>query len=115
MQPIDIDKLMELREQKNDLAVINVLPSERFRRRHIPNSQNIPLGASDFAEQVEKAAGGRDRPVVVYCASEDCDASPKAAANLESAGFTDVYDFTGGMEAWQEAGRPVQAGWSPED
>ncbi len=113
MKNIDTGKLNEIQEKKDDLAVINVLSPEHFRQKHIPGSANIPVSEPEFIDKVDKLAGGRDQPVVVYCASEECDASEKAARKLDDAGFKEVYDFTGGMQAWQEAGHPVQAGTSP--
>ena len=54
---------------------------------------------------MEKLVGGKkDKPIVVYCASTTCDASPKAARRLNEAGFSKVYDYEGGVKAWKESG-----------
>ena len=66
----------------------------------------------DFVAAVEGIAGRKARPIVVYCANKICQASPKAAINLERAGFTDVTDFEGGMAEWKEAGYEVESGRS---
>ncbi len=113
MQQIDTKRFKEIQQQEDDLAVVNVLPIEQFRHRHIPGSDNVPLAAPDFVEQVASVAGGPDEPVVVYCTNEDCDASKQAANRLEQAGFRRVYDYTGGVDAWQAAGFPLQAGLRP--
>jgi rhodanese-related sulfurtransferase len=113
MQSVNTGKLRQMRQEKDDLAVVNVLSREEFRHRHIPGSKNIPLTEPDFIEKVEDTIGGRERPVVVYCASEACETSEEAAAKLDEAGFREVYDYVGGMQAWQEAGEPVQAGARP--
>ena len=60
------------------------------------------LRFSDFASRVEQEAGGKNKPVVVYCASSHCNSSEKAAEKLEVAGFTAVSRYTGGAAAWQE-------------
>jgi len=91
----------------NGTKVVNVLPSESFAARHIPGSHNIPLETPDFEGRVERVAGGRSGPVVVYCAGRTCDASRKAAQRLEDAGFTDVLEFEGGMQEWAGAGFEV--------
>jgi len=109
MQTISTEELKTLREQDSNLTLINTLPEEHFAQTQIPGSQNIPLESDDFVEQVEKAAGGKDQKVVVYCASTECDSSPKAARKLEEAGFTDVVDYEGGAKAWQESGEKLQA------
>ncbi len=46
----------------------------------------------------------RHRPIVVYCHSGG--RSTAAAARLCAAGFTAVYNLTGGIQAWAAAGAP---------
>ena len=96
MRNIDTQELADMRREVDQLTVINVLPPEKFRNRHIPDTINIPVDEDDFVQKVEAAAGSRDRPVVVYCASEGCDASENAAEKLDQAGFRQVYDYVGG-------------------
>ena len=110
MQTLTTPKLQEMTQQYGNLAVINVLPEDDFRKEHIPKTKNVPLGLDDFEERVEKIAGSREKPVVVYCASVDCEASPKAAKKLEEAGFSKVYDYEDGMRGWKEAGLRVEKG-----
>jgi rhodanese-related sulfurtransferase len=113
MPSIDTDRLRQIRQEKEGIAVVDVLSAEHFRRRHIPGSLNIPVSAPDFVEKVASAVGGREQPVVIYSAGVECGASEEAAAKLEEAGFHEVYDYVGGMRAWQDAGEPVQAGTRP--
>jgi len=107
MKSLTIDEFRKMREKDGKLTVINVLSQDNYREAHIPGTQNVPRGDDDFLEKVETLAGSKDQPVVVYCASTDCDASPKAAKTLENAGFNKVYDFEGGTKAWKEAGEKV--------
>ncbi|MCW8194984.1 rhodanese-like domain-containing protein [Proteobacteria bacterium 005FR1] len=94
----DLEKMFKDPEQ--DFVLINVLSPEDFNRRHIRNSVNVPLKTHSFANVVAEIAGNLERKVVVYCASFDCDASAKAATELEAEGFTDVYDYEGGLKEW---------------
>jgi rhodanese-related sulfurtransferase len=110
MQALDTNGLTELRRRNDGLQLINVLSRACFHQGHIPGSVNIPLTDADFVARVESLISGRHAPVVVYCAGEECDASEKAATKLEKAGFRRVYDYAGGMQAWQNAGQLVQAG-----
>ena len=103
MERINTQQLESMMESKSDLAVINTLPEESAREANIKGTPNIPLGRDDFVEQVEKAAGAKDQPVVVYCANTECDVSEKAAKKLEENGFQRVYDYEGGSKAWNEA------------
>lgn len=103
MRTIDHEQLKRMNEENHeDFVLINVLPREAFNKQHIRTSINIPVGSDDFAEQVDRVAGGKDRKIVVYCANFDCDASHKAGMKLENAGFTHVFDYEGGTQDWFE-------------
>ena len=109
MKAITTDELKALREKNGDLTLVNTLGTESFEKTRIPGAINIPLDNSDFAARVEQEAGGKEKPVVVYCASSQCNSSEKAAKKLEEAGFTAVSRYTGGAAAWQEEGAEASA------
>ena len=101
MQSLTRDELKTMNEALHeDFVLINVLPRDTFNEQHIRTSINIPVEREDFTELVDLVSGGKQRKIVVYCASFDCDASPKAAGKLEEAGFTAVYDHEGGTKDW---------------
>jgi rhodanese-related sulfurtransferase len=110
MKSLSTEDLRLMIANNQDFVLINVLPEETFRDQHIPDSINIPQDQDNFADQVETAAGGKGAKIVVYCGSFDCDASTKAARKLDEAGFTDVYDYEGGVKAWRESGLMIEAG-----
>ena len=108
MQVIETAKLKELlQDSRRHAEVINVLPRQSFEQEHIKGSSNIPLGSDDFVQQVARRVQTKQDRVVVYCADAECDASPKAAEELEDNGFTNVYDYEDGMKGWREAGLPI--------
>jgi len=82
-------------------VVINVLGRDAYRARHIPGSINVP---TEEIDAVERLVPNKDESIVVYCANEDCDASPKAARKLEEMGYTNVKDFEAGYAGWRNAG-----------
>ncbi|MDX1394003.1 MAG: rhodanese-like domain-containing protein [Gemmatimonadota bacterium] len=107
LKTIETDHVREFLE--NDACpIINVLDEEDFERAHIPGTRNIPLASGDLVERVDDLVDHRSDTVVVYCAGPECDASPKAAELLREAGFTDVFDYEGGMAEWISAGNPVE-------
>jgi rhodanese-related sulfurtransferase len=101
MKAISTTELRKLREEQTDVILVNTLAAESFEETRIPGAVNVPLEEDDFVRRVEALAGGKDRPVVVYCASRECNSSERAAAKLEEAGFTGVLDFAGGAAAWK--------------
>ena len=106
MKTIFTDELKSLKDHNEALTLVNTLAAEAFEKTKIPGAINIPLQSDDFAARVEQEAGGKDKPIVVYCANDQCNSSEKAAEKLESSGFTDVRRYTGGAAAWKnEAGQ----------
>lgn len=97
---------IELKNRLSDdgTLVLDVLPPDHFASEHIPGAKNVPLSLESFIGSVEVVASDKEQPIIVYCANADCDLSPKAVQQLERAGFKNVADFEGGIEAWKEAG-----------
>jgi len=109
MQTLNAHDVKQHVDSNDDTLVIDVLPTEHYEKEHIPGATNIPLSADRFTEAVEGIAQDKSRPIVVYCASEECDLSPKAAEHLEGAGFENVADFEGGIKEWKNAGYEVES------
>src|SRR3990172_2091616 len=84
--------------------LVNVLSANAFARTHIPGSQNVPV--TEIQERAP-ALWQPDEEIVVYCSSFDCNASPRAAEILDRLGFTNVYDFEGGLADWEDGGYTV--------
>ncbi len=112
MRTISTADLRSMRDGGQRFNLINVLPNEHFEERHIPGSKNIPFEGAGFegafVDAVNQEVDAKNDQVVVYCASPTCDLSPKAARQLEQAGFTNVMDYEGGVKAWADAGLPIE-------
>jgi len=65
---------------------------------------HIPL--SQLKERAATLSLDKSKPVVVYCARGQ--RGPMAASDLKAAGFTQIFNLTGGFKAWTEAGLPVE-------
>ena len=110
MKTITTDELKAARGANAGVTLINTLGAEAFEKTRIPGAINVPLDNGDFAARVEQEAGGKDKPVVVYCANAQCKSSENAAEKLEAAGFTAVSRYTGGAAAWEKETGEVPAG-----
>ena len=84
--------------------VVDVRTAGEHAAGHIAGSAHIPL------ERLDQEAGelDRDRPLVVYCRGGN--RSGMAAEALGNSGW-DAHSIEGGLEAWAEAGLPLE----PED
>jgi rhodanese-related sulfurtransferase len=93
-------------------VVINTLGPDAYEARRIPGSINVP---TDDIDTVRSIVPDTDQPIVVYCANEDCDASPEAARRLQEMGYTNVWDFEAGYAGWREAGFTLTGTEASED
>lgn len=87
-------------------------------RQGLPGAQNaLPAGRGasfndavqrDFGNYLQQVTQGRkDVPLVFYCQSVYCWMSYNAALRAVRLGYTQVFWYRGGLEAWQAAGLPV--------
>jgi rhodanese-related sulfurtransferase len=82
-------------------AVVDVRDPEEFAREHIPGAHLVPLAR--ISPDALPAAGR----TVLHCKSGR--RSAEAAARLAAAGRTDILQLAGGLDAWKQAGLPVEA------
>jgi PQQ-dependent catabolism-associated CXXCW motif protein len=62
-----------------------------------------------FVGHLQQASAGRhDRPMVFYCRA-DCWLSWNAVKRAAALGYSDLYWYRDGLDAWQAAGLPVTA------
>lgn len=91
------------KDREEGYALVNVLPYNEYAKEHIPNSINIPVDEiNKFEEHFSK-----EKEVIVYCSSYNCDAAEKAAEALTERGFLRVYDFEEGVAGWKRGGNSI--------
>ena len=88
-------------QQDPTVQLLDVRTPEEFKSGYIAGAKNLNFYDDDFAQQIAKL--DKTKPVMVYCAKGGRSAS--AAEQLNQAGFSKVYDLTGGMYAWKAAGK----------
>jgi sulfur-carrier protein adenylyltransferase/sulfurtransferase len=105
-ETVEIDVEGARRLLDDDAVLVDVRRPDEWDLSHIPGALHLPQ-----QELLDRAAeiGPADRPVVVYCRVGN--RSLFAAAALRKAGY-DAVSLAGGIEAWAEAGLPVEA---PDD
>ncbi|MFQ5675166.1 MAG: ArsR/SmtB family transcription factor [bacterium] len=102
MEPISKDDLWK-RVQNNDVIVLDVRPSEEYKKGHIPGALSIPL--SQLKKRLDEIPKGRE--VVAYCRGPYCVLSAEAMEILRNAGYKAVR-LKEGLPEWKEAGLPVE-------
>jgi hydroxyacylglutathione hydrolase len=84
------------------VTVLDVRNAVEFAEGHIPSSLHIPLGY--LGDRVREVPS--DKPIVVQCHSGS--RSQIGASLLKKLGRQDVMNLVGGIEAWEEAGLPIE-------
>ena len=102
MEEISLEELKAKLDGGDDFRLVMTLAEWAFKSQHIPGSINIstPEGA---AEQLSP-----DDEIVVYCTNPPCKASRTVYHRLKAAGYERVKRFAGGLEAWSDAGYPLE-------
>jgi rhodanese-related sulfurtransferase len=89
---------------RQDALVLDVREQAEYAQAHILNSRGLPL--SQLEARVGDIQKYKDKPVIVYCATDN--RSRTAVATLKKHGFSNAVCLSGGFAAWQQAGLPVQ-------
>ncbi|WVH09403.1 MAG: hypothetical protein EoVTN8_794 [Fluviibacter phosphoraccumulans EoVTN8] len=89
-------------------VLIDVREEHEIAVGHIQGSQFIPL--KELPNQLTKLEKYRKKPVVVCAAGQR---SAAACRLLSNAGFEDVCQIEGGIQAWEKAGLPLKRGKAP--
>ena len=93
--------------QQDGAIVIDVRTPEEYRESHVPGAIDVPL--ERLGQMVDELPDAR--PLVLICASGH--RSAEGAALLNERGVEAV-SVEGGLQAWQKAGLPVEAGAAGE-
>ena len=89
---------------REDALVVDVREAAEYGAGHILGAKNMPLARID--EGGGELAKKKDRPLIVYCDAGE--RSSKAASALRRHGFARVASLSGGLNAWRQAGLPVE-------
>ncbi|MHC4548567.1 MAG: YceI family protein [Planctomycetota bacterium] len=103
-------------DEQRSFVLLDVLTADAYAETHLPGARNACIYEVSFLDQVGQHAKAPDDEIVVYCSSPSSRASTDAAVRLVDAGYTKVYEFEGGREAWQAADYPFEgtkAVWEP--
>ena len=83
--------------------LLDVREPAEYAAIHAPNAKLIPLG--EVGSRLSELEAYKNKPIAVMCRSGR--RSAKAVALLQEAGFTQVSNVQGGIQAWEQAGLEV--------
>ena len=85
-------------------VVVDISEPNDFKRGHVPNAINLPLGR--LQEEVKKLNKYKGKPIVVTCRAGN--KSGQAAAILARNEFDKIYTLHGGIAAWEKENMPLE-------
>ena len=100
-QNVDIDTVYEIQNDP-DVFMLDVREQEEYDEKHIPGINLIPM--STIQNRLDEIP--TDKTVIVTCRSGN--RSDQVTQFLRTNGFDNAHNMTGGINAWQEAGYPVE-------
>ncbi len=104
---MDMDELASrVAARPNDMIILDVRERDAFQAGHIPGATHLPRGQLEL--RVNEMLPDPTLRIVVYC--EIGRISTLAAATLRELGFSRATALDGGMKAWREQGKQVEAG-----
>jgi hydroxyacylglutathione hydrolase len=101
---ITTEQLEPKAAQASGRLIVDVRGQAEWEEAGIPGARHAFLG--DILAQMADVP--LDRPLVLHCGSGS--RSAIGASVLQAAGFTNVANMKGGIDAWREAGLPVSEG-----
>ncbi|MBK7681623.1 MAG: thioredoxin [Bacteroidetes bacterium] len=102
-EKVSIEQFEKLMTEKSNAIILDVRTPEEFAAGHVKGAVNLNIHDAAFKSGLEKL--DKSKPVLVYCKSGS--RSADASAQMKEMGFSEVYNFGGGMLAWSNAEKPV--------
>jgi rhodanese-related sulfurtransferase len=100
-QGVDVKQAQSMNRQ--GALLLDVREPAEYAAIHAPNAKLIPLG--EVGLRLKEIEAYKDKPIAVICRSGR--RSAKAVALLQEAGFSQVSNVQGGIQAWEQAGLEV--------
>lgn len=93
-------------DNKDDSSfiILDVRTPNEYADGHLEGAINISLNSGNFENEIEIL--DKNNTYLVYCRSGG--RSSSAVSIMQTAGFNYIYNFTGSMIAWLNAGYPVE-------
>ena len=107
-QTILPNQLEELVESGAHIDVIDVRTPVEFRAAHLECALNVPLDRLDPTAVMASRNGNCEEPLYVVCRSGN--RAEQASKQFAKAGYTNVVNVEGGMQACEIAGLPIVYG-----
>jgi rhodanese-related sulfurtransferase len=103
---IDAEGLIELVDENETQIIIDSRISSDRKQGYIPGSISLPDTETDCVS-LSGLIPEKTDPVVFYCNGPKCRRSDNAVVIALDCGYTNIYWFRGGIEAWRASNYPI--------
>ena len=100
---VDARSAQKLLSQTN-LVILDIRTPEEFKSFHIAGATNIDFHGSDFEQRINSL--DKSKNYLVHCASGG--RSSRSLQIFQKHDFQSIYHLDGGINAWKNAGLPVE-------
>ncbi len=87
-------------------VVIDVREYDEYAAGHLPGAINIPRGVLEFKIGMVPECANKAGSFLVYCRTSG--RAALSTVQLQKIGYGDVISMAGGIEVWNNEGRPVE-------
>ncbi len=106
MKEINTEELLELRESKKKHILLDTRSKHYFNWEQIPGAINLRW--KYLEKNFHHQGYDKDTLIITHCQSFLCTASTKAYKILESMGYNNLLEYSGGIEEWKTFGNKVE-------
>ena len=86
--------------KSGDYTVIDIRTKMEYQQERIADVPNINIASRDFEEKLNEL--DKDKKYLIYCFSGS--RTQVALRIMQSLGFKEVYDLSGGIQVWKMSG-----------
>ena len=106
-QAIEAEGLIQLVNRNETQIIIDSRISSDRKLGFIPGSVSLP-DTDTNCESLASLISKKSDPVVFYCNGPKCRRSDNAVVIAADCGYTNIYWFRGGIEAWKANNYPIR-------
>jgi rhodanese-related sulfurtransferase len=106
-QKIEAEELIQLANRNENQIIIDSRISSDRKLGYIAESVSLPDTDTNCAS-LARIIPEKPDPVIFYCNGPNCRRSDNAVTIAVDCGYTEVYWFRGGIEAWKAGNYPVR-------
>lgn len=104
VEVLSIQKFEEVVNNNKNAIILDVRTPEEYSEGHISGALNIDYLNDGFEQEIGKL--DKSKTYLVYCKSGV--RQDKAGTRMKELGFENIHLLDGGIEGWQQNGKPIE-------